>query len=193
MPRTDSEIIDNLVVQAQSGDRTAYSKLVRMMMNQVVALTYKMTGDKETAKDLAQETFISAWENLSGFRRDARFESWLYRIATNKTLNYLERPSVKRMSLPINGNSEMILESAGRGTGASPESELIKKEMREGILRFMYGLPAQQRIVFDLRFYKQLSFNEIAGVTGKSVGTVKTHYREAVSKLREYAIERGWR
>ncbi len=193
MPKADSEIVEQLVVRAQAGDRAAYSKLVRMMMNQVVALTYKMTGDRDAAMDLAQETFISAWEKLGSFRRDARFESWLYRIATNKSLNYLERPSVKH-TMSIDGEFSEVSPGAELMTSSSnPELEFRRKRMREEILDFMGQLPPQQRAVFNLRFYKQMSFEEIAEAIDKAVGTVKTHYREAVRKLRELALTKGWR
>jgi len=70
---------------------------------------------------------------------------------------------------------------------------MVKKELRENVLAFMESLPAQQRLVFNLRFYQQLSFEEIAATTGKALGTVKTNYREAVKKLRRVALEKGWR
>ncbi|MEA2031363.1 MAG: sigma-70 family RNA polymerase sigma factor [candidate division Zixibacteria bacterium] len=182
MTKIDDETTSKLVIQAQRGDRTAFSKLVRLKMNDIVALTFRMTGDRETAKDLTQETFLTAWEKLSRFRGESAFSSWLYRIATNKALNFLKRPSSNEMSL----DSEPSFVS-------TPESQLARKELQNGVREFMQQLPPGQRVVFDLRFYKRLSFEEISIMTDRAVGTVKTHYRQAVIKLRQLAKEKGWR
>ncbi len=188
MTRTDREIIDRLVSRAQAGDRAAFSQLVRLTMNDIVALTYRMTGDRDVAHDLAQETFVSAWEKLDGFRGDAKFENWLYRIASNKALNHIASVSSHRTD---SLDRDSAIDPAA-STNASPDVQLEREQLREGVLEFMQTLPPQQRTVFDLRFYRQLSFDEIAKTTGKAVGTVKTHYREAVAKLRIYATEKGW-
>ncbi len=182
MARIDSERISSLLEQARKGDRQAFSEIVRIMMNPVAALTYKMTRDKDTALDLAQDAFVAAWENLGDFKGEAKFESWLYRIAANRTLNYL-----KRESRQVDDTAIGDYASAG-----NPEKEFQQKQLKQRILDFMEGLPAQQKLAFELRFYKQLSFEDMADVTGKAVGTVKTLYREAVKKLREIAVREGW-
>lgn len=175
--------IDELVGRSQTGDREAFSQLVRMYMPRVSALTFKMTGDREMAADLAQETFVSAWTGLAAFRREASFGGWLYRIATNKTLNLLEKE--KRRS----GSGTPIEEPVAATT---PEIDLEQTELRRQMLLFMQSLPPQQRAVFELRFYKQLSFEETAAASGKALGTVKTLFREAVRKLREVARREEW-
>ena len=155
-------------------------------MKPIVALTYKMTRNRDAAHDLAQETFLAAWDHRSDFRGQTGFNSWLYKIATNKTLNYLASP--KQVVLPAD---EYLAGAVSESD--NPENVLVKKEMRQNVLEFMGTLPAQQRIVFNLRFYNNLPFAEIARLTGKAEGTVKTSYREAVRKLRKLAIEKGWR
>jgi RNA polymerase sigma-70 factor (ECF subfamily) len=190
MAIVDHEVIDFLVERAREGDKEAFSKLVRMMMKDIVALTYQMTQDRESAFDLAQDTFVSAWENLRGFRGESMFQSWLYRIASNKTLNFLKQRS-RRQAMSI--DSEPVGAVASQVPSDNPEQSLREAELQKGVLDFMGGLPAQQRLVFDLRFYKGLTFEEITRVTGKALGTVKTHYREAVIKLRTFAEQRGWR
>jgi RNA polymerase sigma-70 factor (ECF subfamily) len=177
--------LGDLVGKAVQGDRAAYSEIVRRLMKPVVALAFRMTGDREAAFDLAQDSFVSAWRNLDTFRGEAKFESWLYRIVSNKTLNYLQ--SRKRFqSTSVDDLSEI------QETSASPDVDLERKELQQDVLQFMSTLPEQQRIAFDLRFYKGLPFEEIASVLNRAVGTVKTNYREAVQKLREFARQRGW-
>jgi RNA polymerase sigma-70 factor (ECF subfamily) len=185
MASADHEEIQQLVEQAVEGDRAAYSKIVRMMMKPVVALAFRMTGDREAARDIAQDTFVSAWQNLSRFRGEAKFESWLYRIASNKTLNYLH--SQKRFQPPDESSVPDRVSEID-----SPDRTLEKEELQRNVLAFMESLPEQQRLVFNLRFYREMQFDEIAEVLGKAVGTVKTNYREAVRKLKELAVEKGW-
>ena len=184
------ETFERLVLQAKKDSRDAFSELVKLLMNDIVALTYRMTSDKETAKDLAQETFITGWEKIKTFRGETKFKNWLYRIATNKTLNYLKKAST---AYEVAGDSgESVLEYTSTNK-TNPETEFKNKQLKEDILQFMGQLPPQQRIVFDLRFYKQLSFDEISTVTNKAVGTVKTNYRESIKKLRKWAEENGWK
>ena len=186
MAQGNEETIRLLAEQARSGDRAAFSELVKILMNPIVAMTHKMTGSREVALDLAQESFIAAWQNIGSYRGDAKFTSWLYRIAVNKTLHHLDSAKT-RMSVPFD-EAEADVAAA-----SSPEIQLSRDELRRDVLNFMQRLPEQQRLVFELRFYKQHQFEEIATITGKALGTVKTLYREAVKKLRTEATEKGWR
>ena len=190
MVNADRKIVEYLVHRAKEGDREAFSRLVRLMMKDIVALTFRMTQDRDSAFDLAQETFISAWQSLRSFRQEAKFESWLYRIAANKALNHLKQSS-RRQTRSIDAlDTEALISDL---SSHNPEQRLRAKEMQKDVLGFMAELPDQQQLVFDLRFYKELAFEEIAGITGKAVGTVKTHYREAIIKLRAFAERKGWR
>ncbi len=190
MVNANEEILERLVSQAQKGNRDAFSELVRILMNDIMAQTYRMTGDQDTAKDLAQETFITGWEKIKSFRGEAKFKNWLLRIATNKTLNYFKKAS---SVYEISGQqAEPVIEYTSTDS-SNPETDLKNKQLKDDVLQFMKQLPPQQRIVFDLRFYKQLSFDEISSVTNKAVGTVKTNYREAIKKLRFWAEEKGWK
>ena len=183
---TNPERWQQLIEKALAGDRGAFSEIVRIMMKPIIALTYRMTQNQDAAHDLAQETFLSAWSHRSDFRGKLGFTSWLYKIATNKTLNYLASP--KQAALSVDDYLPGMVSDTD-----NPENILIKKELRENVLKFMATLPAQQRIVFNLRFYNNMPFAEIARITGRAEGTVKTNYREAVRKLKSFALEKGWR
>ena len=185
MTDSNKESLESLVAKARTGDSQAFSTIVRQLMNQVAALTYRMTGERESALDLAQDTFVSAWENLRGYRGEASFVNWVYRIATNKTLNYLKAGARRETvgELPDDIIDTMAVD---------PEKRLVRKELAGRVLQFMHTLPPQQRIIFELRFYKGMPFEEIARATDRALGTVKTGYREAVKKLRNIASEKGW-
>jgi RNA polymerase sigma-70 factor (ECF subfamily) len=186
MTEANKELLESLVEQARAGSRPAFSKIVRLLMNGVTALTYRMTGDRDAALDLAQDTFVSAWENIRTYRGDAGFSSWLYRIASNKTLNYLKAPA--RQTVDIDS-----MDDQNDSGAAGPERLMEKKELAERIRSFMETLPTQQRMIFELRFYKEMPFEEIARTTERALGTVKTGYREAVKKLRAFAQKEGWK
>ncbi len=183
MMKTASHItVDDLVRQAQAGDRNAFSEIVRLLMNKITALTYKITSDKDLAVDVAQDSFIAAWQSLDSFKFDAKFESWLYRIAYNKSLN-----AIKKEDRNVND-----FDFDTQASSSDPERELYQKELRTKVLSFLETLPKEQRAVFELKFYKGLTFTEIADTTGKALGTVKTLYREAVIKLRSVATNQRW-
>jgi len=185
MVENESDQIRGLAIQAANGSRTAFSELVNRLMNRVVALTYRMTGEREAALDLTQDTFVSAWEGIKNFRQDAKFETWLYRIAVNKALNFIAHRKIA-------ATDELTEERAG-SVAQTADDLLTQKELKQRVLKFMQSLPDQQRVAFELRFYRQLSFEEIAEVAGRGVPTVKTNYREAIRKLRRVAEEEGWR
>jgi len=174
-----------LVSLAKQGDRKAFSELMRQHMNKVIALTCRMTGDRETALDLTQETFITAWEKLSSFRGESSFSSWLFRIASNKSINFLKSSLRLRSEETVSAIESTLYDNHS----VDPHNELELKELQERVLAFMMCLPAQQRLVFELRFYKQLKFEEIADITGSALGTAKTNYREAIKKLRQFVDE----
>jgi len=186
MKEAGAETIERLVQASLAGNRSAFSEIVRRLMTQVAALTYRITGDKDTALDLAQDTFVSAWENIRTWRGDAGFANWIFRIATNKSLNHLRTVS-RHDAL----NQLHMIEH--EELSPDPERLLNRKELAEQVRAFMASLPPQQRAIFELRFYKGMPFEEIAAAMERAVGTVKTGYREAVKKLRAHANEKGWR
>lgn len=185
MQREAPDSLARLLEQARQGDRAAFSEIVLKLMNQVTALTYRMTGDREAAKDLAQETFVSAWRNIAGYRGEASVHNWIYRIATNKTLNYLKSVQVRSNS------AERLMNEAPEISNDNPHRDLEQNELSQEFRRFVSQLPPQQRAIFELRFYQQLSFDEIAHHLERGVSSVKTGYREAIKKLRSYAQAKG--
>ena len=155
-------------------------------MNPVMALTYRMTGDRDAASDLAQETFLRAWTEIAQYKGEGPVRSWIWKIAATRSLNFIESRST-RVRLEAKSAPDEISESP------NAHREMEQEELRKGMLKFMETLPPQQRLAFDLRFYQQLSFEEMAVAMDRALGTVKTLYREAVEKLRRHAVAEGWR
>lgn len=172
-----SDLEIELVAKAKNGDRQAFDKLVKENKDKMFALTLRMTNDRETALDLMQDTFFTAFKEIKRFRGDSSFSSWLYRIASNKSLNYLKRKKILSF-IPLIG-------SAAESQSYEITVDLDNKALNKEIAQAVNSLPPKQKLVFNLRFYEQLQFGEIATILGKSVSTVKTNYQKALEKLQE--------
>ncbi len=166
-----------LVSLARAGDRRAFDKLVARYKDKMFALAYRMTGNREEALDILQDTFFAAFKAIRGFREEASFSSWLYRIVSNKSINLIKRRGILSF-LPFGASPKD--EPAYEMDDAAGRSELSNK-----IQESINELPPKQKLVFNLRFYDQLSFVEIAEILGKGESTVKTNYQKAVEKLQK--------
>lgn len=162
----------NLVVQTQKGDPEAYEALIREYQNMIHALCYRMTGTLEDADDLAQETFICAFERIGSFRGDAKFSSWLYRIAINRCLNW-RKEKERRDRLHRDWSNEDIRETSSGQTG---RAELIQ----DALLK----LPEKQRAAVILTTYDGLNHREAAKALGCSETTVSWRVFAARRKLK---------
>ncbi len=166
-----------LVERARAGDRRAFDELVKENRDKMFALVYRMTGNRESALDLLQDTFFTAFKKMDRFRGDAAFSSWLYRIASNLSINFLRRKKIVSF-LPFSGVHEETQKY--EMTDLAESSELMERAARA-----VESLPPKQRLVFNLRFYEQMSFPEIAAILDRSESAVKTNYQKAVEKLRD--------
>ena len=173
-----------LVAHARSGDQEAFAALVRLHQRQVYALALRMLRDAEDAAEATQEVFLAAWQGLSGFRGDARFATWLYRIAYNHCLKLAER---RRRETQV--RAEMAAQSAReqRPAGALSARLALEAEraMRETVRSEIASLPAKYRAVLTLRHVQELSYEEIATVMRVPIGTVKTQLFRARALLKE--------
>jgi len=166
-----------LVAEAKAGNRKAFDELTRIYKDKMFALTYRMCGDREAALDLLQETFFTMFKEIRNFRGESSFSSWLYRIAFNKTINFLRRKKlVSFLSLSDTPTAEPSYEM---------DNAVQNKELKQAMAAAVRDLPPKQKLVFNLRFYEQLPFAEIAKIMNRGESTVKTNYQKAIEKLRE--------
>jgi RNA polymerase sigma-70 factor (ECF subfamily) len=178
---TYSALAERAIVQrAQSGDTQAFGELVLMHQTFVYNLALRLLGDSNEAQDLAQEAFLRAWQGLGGFRGAAGFRTWLYRIAMN--LCYNRSPQLKQSlsHIPVDEHMEEWLPAET----ASPERELERAELRSFLHRQIERLPESYRLLVMLRYQQDLSYEEIAEVTGMPLGTVKTGLFRAHARLK---------
>lgn len=176
MVATDTD--SGRVVQSQKGDGGAFEDLIREHQRMIHALCYRMTGSLADAEDLAQETFIQAYEHLDAFRAEARFSSWLYRIAVNQCLNWQKRQ--QREERLYRAWSEQI-------EGAAHEAGDAGKRVQEALMK----LSPPQRAAVVLTTYEGLSHAEAARVLNCSETTVSWRLFAARRKLKRLLKPRG--
>jgi RNA polymerase sigma-70 factor, ECF subfamily len=165
-----------LVTRAQSGERNAFSELVRIHTPGVVSVIYRMCGDMHIAEDSAQETFIQAWLHLSSYRPGTSLRNWLYRIAVNTATDLLRK---EKRILPT-AVEDMYLTDGRPG----PESLFSQAEQASLVQKAILSLPDASRAVLVLREYEELSYHEISDTLDIPVGTVMSRLNYARSLLR---------
>ena len=175
---------EQLIERALAGDSDAFGEVVRRWERKIYALAYGITGSVEDARDAAQETFISAYRNLQGFRGEAKVSSWLHRIAVNHCITRKRRARVRAET-----GIEDELETAGErflATDAreSPARAAEAKERTEAVRRAVAALPPELREVVVLKEFEDLTFQEIADALQIPLSTVKSRLYTALKQLR---------
>ena len=170
----------HLIYLAQQRDPAAFEALVVRYERYVYNLALRVVRDPAEAEDIAQQAFVRAWMGLPQFRRQARFSTWLYRIVTNLCYNRL--PHLKK-ELAVMEMDEEALELPDERQEVEPG--LLTAELRRAIHHAMDGLPESYRLLITLRHLQELSYEEIAQVSGMPLGTVKTGIFRARRMLRE--------
>jgi RNA polymerase sigma-70 factor (ECF subfamily) len=168
-----------LVLLAKQGDENAFEELVRRNAQYVYNLALRVVRDPNEAEDLAQEAFVRVWKSLPGFRIEASFRTWLYRIMTNLCFDRLPRLKKEFAELEIEENIE--LEDDMR----NPEGNTLSSEMMTELHSAIEDLPDSYRVLITLRHLQEMSYAEIAEVTGQPLGTVKTGIYRARQILKE--------
>ncbi|MBI5821100.1 MAG: sigma-70 family RNA polymerase sigma factor [Verrucomicrobia bacterium] len=178
-----------LVERARANDPAAFDELVERYKQRIYGTIYHMTSNHEDANDLAQETFIRAYKNLHRFKGDSSFYTWIYRIAVNTTINFLNghrRRSKNHLSLDdvdarIQENPDFIERTRGEG----PDGEVAANELMEHLNVALQKLSPDHRLVVTLYDIQGLSHAEIAKITNSSEGTVRSRLYYARLQLQQ--------
>jgi RNA polymerase sigma factor (sigma-70 family) len=177
-----------LVAAAREGDMRAYDQLVQRYQERIYATVYHMTSNHEDANDLAQETFIKAYSALKSFKGDSSFYTWVYRIAVNKTINFLKQRKNK-VSLSLNDldfNVENDPELVAFVSDKTPRRDIALTELQEKLNKAMQKLSDVHRMVVTLHDVQGLSHEEIANIMDCNVGTVRSRLFYARQQLQAY-------
>jgi RNA polymerase sigma factor (sigma-70 family) len=168
----------------QAGDSSAFEALMKHYEPYILGLLWRMTGERSSAEDLCQETFLKALRSLHGFRFQSSLKTWLFRIAHNAALDFL-RGRGAESSLEDRDESGEV---AASPTQFDPSRVLQESQIREALQAAVRALPAAQREVLHLFYWGDLSVEEIARVTETPEGTVKTHLFRGRQALRTGSI-----
>ncbi len=180
-----------LVVASKNGDQDTFSLLVQRYQRRVFNLVFRMLQNYEEANEITQEAFLAAWQGLPSFRGEARFSTWLYRIAYNCALKQLElRKREKALHLAL--QAEQALEDDGEDSRTAHLELLDNQKM---VQEQLSQLPPKYRIVLILRHLQDMTYEEMAEVLTMPIGTIKTHLFRARNLLKErlQSFESGWK
>ena len=191
-PTTAAAADAELVVRALSGREDGFEELVRRYQRPIVAYVYRMVGDYDAALDLAQEVFIRVYNSLGRYRAEFKFSTWVYRIAHNAAIDHLRRVGASRTEeMQVEGEGGNVFEKPLASKALSPEQETERGERRAEIEEVVGQLPHAYRELIVLRHSHDLSYDEIAEVTGLPLGTVKNRIFRAREAMRELLVARG--
>ncbi len=184
--RTDEE----LVTRSRGGDVDSFNQLILRWERPIYALAYRVIGREEDARDVCQETFLRAYRSLAGFKGQAKFSSWLYRIALNLCRDWIRRQ--RRAPVSQFPEDMDILEAAAATEPTESIEDLVaRRELSAVVEEAMALLPDEQRTAIILKEYHGMTFQEIADLQGCPLSTVKTRLYQGLSVLRRQLERQG--
>jgi RNA polymerase sigma-70 factor (ECF subfamily) len=186
MTRTDEE----LVARSIDGDVDSFNQLVLRWERPIYALAYRVIGREEEARDIVQETFLRAFRGIKNFRGQAKFSSWVYRIALNLCRDWIRR----ERRAPIQATPEgidLVELAAEQGPAESIEELVARHDLSKAVAEAMALLPEEQRTAIILKEYHGMTFQEIADLQGCPLSTVKTRLYQGLTVLRRHLQQQG--
>jgi RNA polymerase sigma factor (sigma-70 family) len=173
---TEQEIILNIAKPEMN--RQVFTAILEKYQKKIYWHIRKMVIDHDDADDVTQDTFIKVWGNLQSFRADSQLYTWIYRIATNECLSFLAKKK-KRNASDISDYNETI---SGFENNPLIDGDLIQIKLQNAL----NTLPDKQRLVFNMKYFDEMQYNEISAITGTSEGALKASYHIAVKKIEQF-------
>lgn len=176
----DSEILAKFAEEKTRNE--AFNLLIKKYKQKIYWHIRRLVLDHDDADDLVQEVFVKVWKNLAGFRKDSQLYTWIYRIATNESITFLNRKKLKNnISLDeLNQDLADTLEGSTYFDGDKAQMKLQKA---------LLTLPEKQRLVFNMKYFDDLKYEEISAILGTSVGGLKASFHLAVKKIEQYLLQ----
>ncbi|WP_096155922.1 MULTISPECIES: RNA polymerase sigma factor SigW [Bacillus] len=180
------EIIKKRIKQIKKGDQDAFGEIVDLFKDKIYQLSYRMVGNAHEAEDIAQEAFIRAYMNIHTYDTNRKFSTWLYRIATNLTIDRIRKKKPDYyLDAEVAGTEGLTMYSQVAADVQLPEEELQSLELQEEIQQQILSLPDKYRSVIVLKYIDELSLKEISEILELPVGTVKTRIHRGREALRQ--------
>ncbi|ASZ09853.1 RNA polymerase sigma factor [Chitinophaga pendula] len=156
-----------------------FTNIIRKYQERLYWHVRRLVVDHEDANDVLQNVFIKVWKNLEGFREDAQLYTWLYKIATNECLSFLEQQK-RKAAISLSD-----IES-GLSNKLKADTQFDANKLEWKLQKAILSLPEKQRVVFNLRYYDEMPYEEMSRVLDTSEGALKASYHHAVKKIEEY-------
>ncbi len=169
---------DLLSMYKEGKRETAFNLIVKKYGERLYWHIRKMVICHEDADDLAQNTFVKAWHALPEFREESRLYTWLYRIATNEVLTFLKRKKIRNI-ISLNEISRQLENSL------ESDSFFNGDEVQKALFKAIIKLPEKQRVVFNMRYFEEMKYEEMSEILGTSVGALKASYHHAHQKIQD--------
>lgn len=182
VPIDEKQLVKDL--QDPKTAHTAFDTLMRLYGEQVYWQIRKMVVNHEDANDLLQNSFLKAWNNLDNFRGDARLSTWLYKIAINETINFLNKERNRR-NITDDTQDEFLL------SNIESDEYFDGDELQEEFQKAITALPEKQRLVFNMRYFDEMKYEKMSEILGTSVGALKASYHHAVKKITAFLDGKG--
>jgi RNA polymerase sigma-70 factor (ECF subfamily) len=177
----DAEILRKF--QDEKTRDEAFNLLLKKYQQKLYWHIRRMVVDHDDADDLIQDTFIKVWKNLPGFRSDAQLYTWMYRIATNECITFLNKKKQKN-NIPLDDVAYELADTLADSSYFNGDQAQLK--LQQAILT----LPEKQRLVFNMKYYDDMKYEEMSDVLGTSVGALKASFHLAVKKIEAFLLSR---
>jgi RNA polymerase sigma-70 factor (ECF subfamily) len=181
---------EDLVARSRGGDVDSFNQLILRWERPIYALAYRVIGREEDARDVCQDTFLRAFRALPGFKGEAKFSSWIYRIALNLCRDWIRRQR-RTPVVQMPEDAEAVERIALRDPVESIEDLVARKELSAVVAEAMAVLPEEQRTAIILKEYHGMTFQEIAELQGCPLSTVKTRLYQGLTVLRRNLEKQG--
>lgn len=166
----------------ESTREKAFEILVREFQQQLYWQIRRMVLRHDDADDVLQNVFLKAWQGIGHFRGDARLSTWLYRIAYNETLNFLDKRNLSTVSLSAGADSDAEAVKVQLESDPYFDGDELQIQLQQAI----HSLPPKQRQVFNMKYFQEMKYEDISQILGTSIGALKASYHHAVQKITTY-------
>lgn len=180
IPSTDQQLIERL--RQPESCREAFNEVVRLYSEPLYHQIRRLVESHDDAADVLQNCFIKAWQSIENFRGDARLSTWLYKIALNESISFLARER-KRAGISLDEQESQLINTIEADRWIDGDELALK--LRKAIAT----LPEKQRIVFNMKYYDDMKYEQMSEILGTSVGALKASYHLAVKKIEKYFDE----
>ena len=177
----DSELVERF--KNDEGKEAAFTEILKKYQEKLYWHIRRMVVDHEDANDVLQNMFIKVWKNLENFREDSQLYTWLYRIASNESLSFLESKKKRSGITDSYDNENQYLSNK-----LVAEKDFDEKKLEWKLQMAIQRLPEKQKMVFNLRYFEEMPYEDMSRVLDTSVGALKASYHHAVKKIEDYIL-----